>query len=302
MDNMLYVAPLEGLTLAVWRKAHRDVFGGADKYFAPFISPNQNMSLTEKERRDITQDETDLVPQVLVSNVEHFAWACETLLELGYTELNLNLGCPSGTVTAKRKGSGLLRTPDALDEFLDGAFEVSRGMTISVKTRIGYEDSDRWPEILSIYEKYPISELIIHPRIRKDFYKGEPDRELFLEAMNESPLKLVYNGDIASPEDPALSYGCDVMVGRGLIARPSLFREIRGGEPASMDELKRFHDMILEGYMEYMPGELPLLHRMKEFWHYFSESFDADPKLVRKILKTKKVSEYMNAVNSIFAG
>ena len=344
MSTKLYTAPLEGVTGFAWRKAHSEIFGCADKYFSPFLSPTEHHSFTTRELRDITQDEKNLVPQILASKADHFVWATEYVMELGYSEVNLNLGCPSGTVVSKGKGSGMLRDTEALDRFLDEIFErlsgrlceepsgnlggepggnlggepsgnpggepggnlgeepggKPDGLRISVKTRTGLNDSSNWPAILDVFNKYPISELIIHPRAKTEMYKGKANRELFLDTMKKTELPLVYNGDVATPDDEALSFGCPVMVGRGLIRRPALFREIRGGKSATRSELANFHDLVLEYYQIYISGDSQILHKMKEFWHYFEDNFDAPDSLLKKIYKSKSLSEYKMAVNSVF--
>ena len=324
MSTKLYTAPLEGVTGFAWRKAHSEIFGCADKYFSPFLSPTEHHSFTTRELRDITQGEKNLVPQILASKADHFVWATEYVMELGYSEVNLNLGCPSGTVVSKGKGSGMLRDTEALDRFLDEIFErlggrlcgepggnlgeepggnlgeAHDGLKISVKTRTGLNDSSNWPAILDVFNKYPISELIIHPRAKTEMYKGKANRELFLDTMKKTELPLVYNGDVATPDDEALSFGCPVMVGRGLIRRPALFREIRGGKSASRSELASFHDLVLEYYQIYISGDSQILHKMKEFWHYFEDNFDAPDSLLKKIYKSKSLSEYKMAVSSVF--
>lgn len=299
MSIKLYAAPLEGVTGFAWRKAHDEVFGYADKYFSPFLSPTEHHSFTTRELRDVTQSEPKLVPQILAAKVDHFVWAAEYMQELGYSEVNLNLGCPSGTVVSKGKGSGMLRDLVALDSFLDGIFAKLSDLSISVKTRTGLNDSNEWPAILDVYNNYPISELIIHPRAKVELYKGKANRELFLDSMNKAKLPLVYNGDITAPDDAALSYGCSLMVGRGLIKRPALYREIRGGKPASRDELCRFHELVLEYYQLYISGDSQILHKMKEFWHYFEANFDAPDSYLKRIYKAKSLSEYKMAVSLV---
>lgn len=295
----LYAAPLEGLTSFSWRKAHKEIFGGADKYFAPFFSPTHNYELNTKEYRDLTQNETELVPQILVSRAELAVWSLGILRNMGYREVNINFGCPSGTVVAKGKGSGALRDVTQLDQLLDGIFEGAGDMKLSVKTRVGIHDSDSWGRILEVYEKYPITELIVHPRVQKQFYKGDADRELFLSSADTCSLPLVYNGDVNTPDDEAFSYGCDVMCGRGLIARPSLLREAKGGSAASREELREFHDRVLDSYSTYMPGDTALLHRMKEFWHYFSANYEVEDRILKKLLKSRHLAEYRTAAGLI---
>ena len=179
--NKLYAAPMEGLTGYLWRQVHAALFGPADKYFTPFLSPNATCTFQRKELDEIDPAHNAglyVVPQLLTNRAEHFLWAAGELYARGYREINFNLGCPAGTVAAKRKGSGLLAYPQELDHCLEEIFAgLPRGMSVSVKTRIGKNDPAEWPGLLAIYRKYPLSELIVHPRIQKEFYKGVPHRD-----------------------------------------------------------------------------------------------------------------------------
>ena len=172
--NKLYAAPMEGLTGYLWRQVHAALFGPADKYFTPFLSPNATRTFQRKELDEIDPAHNAglyVVPQLLTNRAEHFLWAAGELYARGYREINFNLGCPAGTVAAKRKGSGLLAYPQELDHCLEEIFAgLPRGMSVSVKTRIGKNDPAEWPGLLAIYRKYPLSELIVHPRIQKEFY------------------------------------------------------------------------------------------------------------------------------------
>ena len=198
--TILYAAPMEGLTTYLWRQAHREIFGGVDKYFTPFLSPNANLCFQRRELDEI-QGEPDTVPQLLTNRSEHFVWAARELQARGYQEVNFNLGCPSGTVTAKRKGSGLLAYPEELERCLDGIFAALPDMRVSVKTRIGKNDPAEWETLLALYSRYPIHELIVHPRIQKEFYKGAVHRDAFDRALAAYPGRLVYNGDLFTAAD-----------------------------------------------------------------------------------------------------
>ena len=299
MQN-LYAAPLEGVTFAVWRQAHRAVFGGADRYYAPFFSPGNNMRFQTKELRELSGGEPDLVPQVLTNRSDWFLWAANELRAMGYREVNFNLGCPSGTVVAKHKGSGALRDLGELDALLNEIFSgLPAGMQLSVKTRIGLNSPEEWPMLLEVFGRYPISELTVHPRVQREFYNGSAHRDVFLKTLEQTALPLVYNGDVTAPEDPAFSWGCGVMVGRGLVGDPALLRRVRGGAPADREELVRFHGLLLEGYAAYMPGEQPLLHRMKEFWRYFAASFGDADRPLKALQKAKTLPDYRSAADSI---
>lgn len=206
-----YLAPMEGITGFVFRNAYHDYFAPMDKYFTPFISPNQNICFTPKEYRDICPDNNripNVIPQILTNKPEDFIKTAGALAEMGYEEVNLNLGCPSGTVTAKHKGAGFLTQTERLRAFFDRIFEKPQ-VRISVKTRLGMYSPDEFSELLAIFNAYPLEELIIHPRIRQEFYDGTPHRDVYLAAAKESANPLCYNGDLFCAEDVrALAAGC----------------------------------------------------------------------------------------------
>ena len=172
-----YAAPMEGLTDRVWRQAHQKWFGpagAADRYYAPFLSPPENRVLIKKKMAELApaaNPGAPVIPQLLAKDGKLAAWMIGELRKLGYTEVNLNLGCPSGTVTAKGKGAGFLAHPDELDRFLDAVFSACT-VPISIKTRLGVHDPAEFEALLEIYSRYPVAELTIHPRVRQDFYKG----------------------------------------------------------------------------------------------------------------------------------
>lgn len=294
----LYAAPMEGLTTCLWRQVHREIFGGADRYYTPFLSPNANREFQTKELREVTGGEQDLVPQLITNRAEYFIWGARELQKLGYDEVNFNLGCPSGTVVAKHKGSGLLTDPAELDAVLEEIFRALPDMKISIKTRIGRYDTAEWETLLAVYEKYPVAELTVHPRVQKEFYNGTARRELFCGTMERTLLPLVYNGDVTAPDDEALTWGCPVMAGRGLLMRPALFREIKGGTAATREELTAYHDALLEGYRKLF-GDLPAIHKMREMWNYLSRSFTDTEQYLKRIRKAKALSEYCSAAQSI---
>lgn len=303
-DNIrLYAAPMEGLTGFAWRKAHAEVFGGADKYFTPFVVANQTHKFKTKEIRDLTQEEDNLVPQIITDKAEHFIWAAGELTAMGFSEINLNLGCPGSTVVTRNKGAGLLRMQDRLDEMLDEIYTALPDLKISIKTRIGFADKDEWPTLLEMFNRYPVSELIVHPRLREEYYKGRADRELFGKARVRAKMALVYNGDVEQADDEAFSYGCSVMAGRGLLADPALFRRVRKTDAkagaATAEELKRFHECLLDNYSTYMSGDGPVIHHMKSMWIYFEKLFDYSEKDMKKLRKAKDMNEYLTAASAV---
>lgn len=300
----LYAAPMEGLTGWRWRQVQAELFGGADAYYTPFLSPNANFEFQTKELREIDPENNrglPVVPQILTNRAEYFVWAARECQSRGYGEMNLNLGCPSGTVTGKKKGAGLLREPQILRQLLDGIFDALPDMKISVKTRIGWDDPARWPGLLEIFNDYPISLLIVHPRVRTQFYKGAVQREAFSWAQTRAKMPLCYNGDLRTPADAATALAVPLMLGRGLVADPSLLRQIRGGKPAAVDEFRQFHDRLYAAYRRSLGGDNSTLHRMRELWNYMAESFRDTEELLRAVRKARSCAEYEQAVGKFFA-
>lgn len=307
----LYFAPLEGLTGYIFRNAYEKHYGHIDKYFAPFTSPADKCAITPRDRKDLIPDNNKgifLVPQILTNRSDHFIDALKELNSFGYKEVNLNLGCPSGTVCAKGKGAAFLTEPEKLRDFLEDiySFSENQGLSVSVKTRLGYKDCEEFRRLLEIFNEFPISELIIHPRIREDFYKGTPHREYYHYALDNAKVPLVYNGDIRSKDDydslcQEMGQNIDtVMIGRGLLAKPSLSEELQNGNTASDNtRFWKFHDELYEEYKKVMSPDINVLYRMKELWTYWSVSFEDIEREKKHLLKAKKCIDYEDAVNRI---
>lgn len=303
----LYFAPMEGLTGYVYRNAHRACFGGVDKYFTPFLAPNQNRKWTAREEKDVLPEhnrELHLVPQILTNRAEDFIWAAGEMKARGYREVNLNLGCPSGTVVSKYKGAGFLARQEALDRFLDRIFEET-DLEISVKTRIGMVAPEEFPELLEIFNRYPVKELTVHPRLRTDYYKNTPDWEAFAVAVKVSRAPLCYNGDLFTRErffafkERFPGINC-AMLGRGLLANPALAGEINGLESITGARLADFHRLLYEGYRLAIPEERNMLFKMKELWTYMICMFPEADRWGKKIKKAKTAGEYEAAVSALF--
>lgn len=299
-----YAAPMEGLTGWRWRQVHAALFGAADRYYTPFLSPNANFEFQTKELQEIAPEnnrDLPVMPQILTNRAEYFIWAAKECQSRGYGEVNLNLGCPSGTVTGKNKGAGLLREEDLLRELLDGIFDALPDMKISVKTRIGWDDPAQWPALLDIFNDYPIALLIVHPRLRTEFYKGTVHREAFAWTQENTCLPLCYNGDLFTPADVAAAPALPLMLGRGLQRDPSLLRRLRGGERATAAELRAYHDALCAAYRWDYSGDTPVLHRMRELWSYLSGSFWDTDAFLRAVRKARTLSAYDQAARAFFA-
>lgn len=302
-----YFAPLEGITGYIYRNAFNTFFDNIDKYFAPFIVANQGDNFKSREINDILPENNEgvvLVPQLLTNNAKDFVHTSRKIKQLGYDVINLNLGCPSGTVVSKNRGSGFLAKQEALDTFLEEIFTESV-TNISVKTRIGKDDPEEFYELIEIFNKYPMEELIIHPRIQKDFYKNKPNLDVFKDALSLSKNKVCYNGDITSVNDYN-KFTADfpdvdsIMIGRGLIANPGLINDIMGQVKIDKNLLKNFHDKIYEDYKKVLYGERNVLFKMKEIWFYMIPLFTDNSKYAKKIKKAERFHDYEEAVNSLF--
>ncbi len=305
-----YVAPMEGLTDRVWRQAHQKWFafsGAPVRYYAPFISPPENRVLIKKKMAELApaaNPGAPVIPQLLAKDGELAAWMIGELRKLGYTEVNLNFGCPSGTVTAKGKGSGMLRDPEKLDAFLSAVFAHADG-PISVKTRLGVESPAEFAAILDIYNKYPICELTIHPRVMRQLYRGQADRAAFAAALPACKMPVCYNGDVTTVDGlheleaqfPGLS---GIMVGRGIIADPALLRKALGGADVSREELRGYLDDLYHGYTELFGSAGCAVSRMKGHWFYLIHEFEGSEKLEKQLRKAREPWEYEVVVNQIF--
>lgn len=302
-----YLAPMEGITTWIYRNAYHQYFRSMDKYFTPFLVPHISKDFNYKEKNEILPEHNpgqNLVPQIMTNRAEDFVRTAEALRVYGYEEVNLNLGCPSGTVVSKGRGAGFLRDTEALNCFFDEIFSAL-DMKISVKTRIGIHKPEEFEEILKVYNRYPLEELIIHPRVRQDFYKNRPNMEVFEEAVGESANPLCYNGDLYTAEDIA-AFGQRfpqvgaVMVGRGILKNPGLIGEAEGCGKAEKEILRKFHDKIYQDYRANMSGDKNTVFKMKEFWSYLIDFFEDSGKCWKKIKKTQSAADYEAAVEEIF--
>ena len=296
-----YFAPMEGLTDSIYRRAHHTYFPGVHSYYMPFMSPTVHRSLTPRESRELPMADSvpfRAVPQLLTKVAEDFVWAAGQCRERGYDEVNLNVGCPSGTVVAKGKGSGMLADPDNLDRFLDAIF-TSAPLPISVKTRLGIANPEEFPKLLEVFNRYPIKELTVHPRVRKQFYDGDVFMDSFRFALENSKNPLCYNGNIRTrselqafeKEFPQVEA---VMVGRGLIGDPGMLT----GTDAQT--LEAFHNALLEEYLVVFGGSRNAMFRMKENWRHMLLMFENSEKLGKRLRKTTDIDEFRAIVAEIF--
>lgn len=313
-----YLAPLEGITTYIYRRAYHQHFTAMDKYFTPFLVPHTKKGFSTKEKNDVMPEHSpgmNLVPQIMSNQAESFLHTVEKLKVYGYEEVNLNLGCPSKTVVSKGRGSGFLADPDGLDRFLDEIFKKC-DVKISIKTRIGKDDPEEFVRLLDIYNQYPVEELIIHPRVQKDFYKNQPDLDVFRDAVEGSKIPLCYNGDIFTPEShdemrrefPQVD---TFMLGRGILMNPALLDIICMGKKTEMEKAetsrkmqsadrykKKIHaflEQIKCDYLEVGMGEKNTLFKLKELWAYMGQNAPDAKKALKRIRKSQSMADYDSA-------
>ena len=285
----IYFAPMEGVTDGILRRAPHEIFGGVDVYCLPFHKLTQSMTLMTREKRDISPEENEglsVLPQALTKNPDHLRAWLEYVKEFGYSCADLNLGCPSQTVTKGGRGSGMLRDPGFLQSFLDQVFSRPLPMPLSVKTRIGYEDAGEWEKLLDILAGYPFEHMTIHIRTMKEQYSGVNHPEAFDAAVRKGIPHPVYNGDLRTPEDVAkLLARCPgteaVMIGRGLLADPSLARQLRGGAKAGEEELTVWYNTLYRGW-EQRFGHVIALGRIKKLMEWPGEGDIRRRRLLRR--------------------
>lgn len=303
-----YMAPLESVTTWIYRQAHAKIYGRLDKYFIPFLEPHEKRDFKTRELQEILPEHNEniyAVPQILTNRSEGFIKLVKALKDWGYEEINLNLGCPSKTVVTKGKGSGFLAKPEELERFLTEIFDALSGeVKISVKTRIGKEDPEEFPALLELFNKYPMEELIIHPRVQKDGYGNVPRLELYELAEKQSVNPLCYNGNLYTREQirnfaerfPGTER---LMFGRGFLRDPGLLYNEGKDSKDIFEKFWAFHDLVYEGYQERNMGDRNVLFKMKELWSYQVYQFSEPERLFKTFKKVQDCNEYEQMIRNL---
>lgn len=303
-----YMAPLESVTTWIYRQAHAKIYGRLDKYFIPFLEPHEKRDFKTRELQEILPEHNEniyVVPQILTNRSEGFIKLAKALKDWGYEEINLNLGCPSKTVVTKGKGSGFLAKPEELERFLTEIFDALSGeVKISVKTRIGKEDPEEFPALLKLFNKYPMEELIIHPRVQKDGYGNVPRLELYELAEKQSVNPLCYNGDLYTREQirnfaerfPGTER---LMFGRGFLRDPGFLYNEEKDSKDIFEKFWAFHDLVYEGYQERNMGDRNVLFKMKELWSYQVYQFSEPERLFKTFKKVQDCNEYEQMIRNL---
>ena len=307
-QTVLVLAPIRGITDCHFRSLFQKHFPGFDSAIAPFINPQRYSSFSQKQLKDVLPEVNialPVVPQLLHTNVQDFLFLAHRLEELGYKEVNWNLGCPAPMVTIKHRGSGLLPYPEQILRFLDQVIP-KLPMKLSIKTRLGYKEKGELFSLLPHLDHYPLTEIIIHGRLGKQLYRGESDPEAFGRCLECTKHTIVYNGDIDSEKKfrnlqvqfPGIHKW---MIGRGVLGNPFLASEIKGLETNNrLEQLENFHRELYDCYKELLSGPSHLLGRMKQFWAYLSFFFPPQQKSWKKIKKCRTEAQYQQVVDDFF--
>lgn len=302
---------MQGFTDFIYRKNLNEVFGNIDKYFCPYISVGKQQQIKNSQIKDILPENNQglkVVPQVLFSNATEFRELCKLIDGFGYSEINLNLGCPYPMVTNRGRGSAILQQPDFLAEILKIAFNEFE-QNFSIKLRSGLESEDEIISVIEVVNRVPVSEVIYHPRIARQMYKGEVNIEMFQKVKELSVHPLVFNGDILSENEIQrvqnfVPEQTDWMIGRGILQNPFLQLSLKGEEMTQNvmnEKLFLFHEKIVTDYSAKLEGSGHLLQKMKQFWEYFSFSFSNSHKVFKHIKKANSIEKYHQAVQLIFS-
>lgn len=306
---VLYLAPLQGFTDFVYRKVYSEVFPLVDAFFIPYISV-KNHEVLKKYRKEILPEnnpQNRVVPQVLAADPEEMVFLAEYLANFGYTEINLNLGCPYPMVTKRGMGAGLLPHPGKIEKILAAFFKESP-LNLSVKMRAGLVLPAEMEKVIPVLNQFPLTEVILHPRIAKQLYEGEIIESAFQRAYSNLRHRLVYNGDVNTVETYSnillkFQQTNHFMLGRGILMNPFLPAEIKGfvlGEAEKKEKLAEFHKRMLEEYLAVMDNPGNALNKMKQFWVYFCRNFSEPEKCLKKIEKSGTLTKYHIAVTTIF--
>lgn len=304
----LSLAPLQGFTDLVFRRAFAKHIGGIDQFYTPFLVLQNGDSLKSSHRREVDPNvEENLIPQFIGNSLKEFIFFRDYLIELGYKKMNWNLGCPFPMLAKKKKGSGLLPYPEMIEEILSEGLDDR--IELSIKMRIGYESSEEFEAVLNVLNKFNLSEIIVHPRLGKQMYKGDVNLEAFGKVLNLSKHPVIYNGDICNIEDyqqrleqfPNLE---QMMIGRGLLQDLFLPLKIKGEDlPSSkerLDLLEKLHGEIYDSYTSYLSGDTQLLSKLKPMWEYFAANFNNERKVIKAIKKSGGMKKYNAAVAFAF--
>lgn len=307
MSIPIHFAPLQGYTDDVYRRLHHELIGGIDTYYTPFVRMEAG-SVRSKDMRDIRPEFNEgvpVVPQIIVKSMKEFDYLVKVVEDKGYQRIDINMGCPFPMQAKHGRGAGLLAHTDIVQE-MAGAIDGMKHLSFSVKMRLGWENADEWKPVLNILNQIPLHQVTLHPRIGTQQYKGSIHREAWEEFYATCKHPIIYNGDVTTLENirtweekyPKLA---GIMIGRGLLARPSLASEYVSGKELSPDIRKRqlhnMHERLKAHYETTVNSEAQLHARLRLFWEYMEEELGR--KVYKKIMKAGNWKNYLASVREV---
>ncbi len=308
-DTTIILAPIQGFTDVTYRNVFSDHFSGVDEAVAPFISTMGQMRLKPSRIKDVDPENNKtlfVVPQILGNVAKDFIFLADHLYEMGLKKINWNLGCPHSKIAKKKRGSGLLMYPEEIDAFLDTVLSKISN-TLSIKLRLGRRSKDEIFKVLPVLDKYPLDEIILHPRTGLQMYEGTSDHDAFAKALLYTRHSLTYNGDITNLNSfhavqKKFPHIRRFMIGRGILSNPFLAEDIKRivVKKNQIARLKNFHDDLFDSYEKIFSGPAHLTGRMKGFWSYLGPSFKQSKKPLKNILKTTSIAKYQDMVKRFF--
>ena len=308
-NPIIILAPLQGFTDVTYRNVFPDHFSGLDEAVAPFISTMGQMRLKPTRIKDVDPEKNKklfVIPQILGNVAKDFIFLADHLYAMGHHRINWNLGCPHSKIAKKKRGSGLLMYPDEIDMFLDTVLSKISN-TLSLKIRLGRRSKDEIFKLLPVLNKYPLDEIILHPRTGIQMYKGTSDHDAFGKALLNSQHTFTYNGDIIDLNSfhivqKKFPHIKRFMIGRGFLSNPFLAETIKGIKTDSdqIDRLHEFHNDLFNNYQKIFSGPAHLTGRMKGFWSYLGPSFKESEKPLKIILKASSINAYSSRVDDFF--
>ncbi len=303
MITTIHSAPLQGYTDRAWRTAHAEIYGGIATYYTPFIRVDKG-AMRNRDIRELADPDiaTNVIPQIIFNSIEEFDMLVAAIAELGCHHIDLNFGCPFPPQVKHGRGAGALRVP-LLEEIEDAMRVRYRDMTFSMKMRLGVNAPDEWQSVIDIIDNMPLSHITVHPRVARQQYSGEINMDMFMQICVRTSHAVIYNGDICSLEDMArinIEAGDvvdNIMIGRGLLSRPSLaveYHEGKWSEEKRIMCLRRFHDLIYSNYCDTLCGDAQILSKIKPMWEWLEN--EVGHKACKNIRKSTTLAKYENAV------
>ncbi len=302
LNTSIYFAPLQSYTTLSYYLAYHTLFDTVHKYFTPFYRKNKEDSFAY-EKQLIFQPQITIIPQVLVNNSTDLIQFARDMKARGFKEINLNMGCPFPMVANRGLGAGILPLKDKVEVMLNDFYEADLSIDLSVKTRLGWAYPDELRVLMDVFNSLPIKEIIIHPRLGIQKYKGEPDWNAFDGVVQGTNHRVIGNGDICSVDHltqlkKRFPEVVGWMIGRGLLINPSLLMLDGEDKVACRKNILQLHELFKDNLYQCGYAEAQILNHLKAFWEYPSQLFEGGARMYRKIRKLGKMEDYRSAVNS----